>query len=179
MDVYFHTHPALTTLLHYYAMVSGKANIFIYKSCGKQGSQQQSTDSTSSTKHIARYVQRDSSSPARRWKGGLCLNTIWRQFYRLQLGRHLSFCFSPTSGRRQAPPGRHSHTVLVWKGGEDPVTHQAGSHSPATSVKRPFCEGCRAGSPCPSSAAPRSPSLRKGGGDGLCLGPGRLWVPPC
>lgn len=57
---YFHTHLALTTLLRYHTMVKWlKDVIFIQKSFGQQGSQQRGTHSTSQTKHIARYVQRD------------------------------------------------------------------------------------------------------------------------
>lgn len=79
--------------------------------------------------------------------------------------------------------GGLSHTVLVCKVTKDPVTAPPGlgplALPPELRVRRPFCEDCSVSSPCPSSAEPRSLSLRTVGGGDLHLGLGALWSPPC
>lgn len=57
-SLYCYIHPVLTILCHYYMMVSGKTKILIFNSCSERCNQQQGIDSTSQTKHIARYLQR-------------------------------------------------------------------------------------------------------------------------
>lgn len=57
-----HTHPVLTTLLHYYIMINGKSKILFKKSCSKRRNQQPGIDSTSQTKHGV-YIYRENLFP--------------------------------------------------------------------------------------------------------------------
>lgn len=138
-----HTHPVLTTLLHYYIMINGKSKILFKKSCSKRRNQQPGIDSTSQTKHGV-YIYRENLFPQQPSTVKvifLLLLLLYKHYLVTVLpvttgkasGRRSSLCLSlsPFSMRLRALPGGHSHTVLVLKGSQDSRPFRTGLHSPA------------------------------------------------
>lgn len=137
-SLYCYIHPVLTILCHYYMMVSGKTKILIFNSCSERCNQQQGIDSTSQTKHIARYLQRKISflNNPRLCKGFFFflykhyLVTVLPVTTGKASGRRFPLFLSPSSVRPKfCLVDIHSHSA-GFEGGLDNHTLRPGLHCP-------------------------------------------------